>query len=105
MATTEFQPPAGNPPPTDLPGIGESAAKPAPHGKLETTSVERMDQEFMILVMGMIFILTLSLALLMGPVVFWEHSPQVLEDAWRKGFFGFLVVVHPSKLDSQGLVF
>jgi PAS domain S-box-containing protein len=58
----------------------------------EPRGVERMDLEFFILVMGMIFILTLSLALLMVPVVFWQHAPAVLEDVWRKGFFGFLVL-------------
>jgi PAS domain S-box-containing protein len=38
----------------------------------------------------MVLILTLSLALLMIPVVFWQRSTEILEDIWRKGFYGFL---------------
>jgi PAS domain S-box-containing protein len=92
MTKTESLQTGGNLSPPDLPGIGEPDAQPTSPGKSETVAIERMDLEFFILVMGMIFILTLSLALLMVPVVFWEHSPEVLEDVWRKGFFGFLVL-------------
>lgn len=51
-----------------------------------------MDLDLFLLSLGMILILTLSLALLMVPVVFWQRTPEVLEDIWRKGFFGFLAL-------------
>ncbi len=60
---------------------------------LEFGRVERMGLELFFLTLGMLFVLTLSLALLMVPVIFWQRgTPEVLEDTWRKGFFGFLAL-------------
>ncbi len=63
-----------------------------PGSGIDPGRVERMDLELFLLSLGMILILTLSLALLMVPVVFWQRAPEVLEDIWRKGFFGFLAL-------------
>jgi PAS domain S-box-containing protein len=52
--------------------------------------VEKASLELFLLTFGMVLILTLSLALLMIPVVFWQRSTEILEDIWRKGFYGFL---------------
>jgi two-component system phosphate regulon sensor histidine kinase PhoR len=60
--------------------------------EVEPYAVDKLDMEFFILIMGMIFVLTLSLALLMVPFVFYQRAPEVLEDVWRKGFFGFLIL-------------
>lgn len=92
MTTTDSQQPGGKISLADLSGIGKLDFLPTSRGEVEPGGIERMDLEFFILVMGMIFILTLSLALLMAPLVFWQHAPEVLEDVWRKGFFGFLVL-------------
>ncbi len=51
-----------------------------------------MGLELFFLALGMVFVLSLSLALLMVPVIFWQRAPEVLEDTWRKGFFGFLAL-------------
>jgi PAS domain S-box-containing protein len=40
----------------------------------------------------MVLILTLGLAILMVPVVFWQRPSDILQDVWRKGFYGFLVL-------------
>lgn len=70
----------------------EAYSRPWSGEEAEHASVERMDLEFFILIMGMIFVLTLSLALLMVPFVFYQRAPEVLGDVWRKGFFGFLIL-------------
>jgi len=54
--------------------------------------IEKASLELFLLTFGMVLILTLSLALLMIPVVFWQRSTEILEDIWRKGFFGFLAL-------------
>jgi PAS domain S-box-containing protein len=54
--------------------------------------VEKASLELFLLTFGMVLILTLSLALLMIPVVFWQRSTEILEDIWRKGFYGFLAL-------------
>lgn len=92
MTPTDSQQPGGKLSLADLSGFGKPDSLLRSRGEAEPGGVERMDLEFFILVMGMIFILTLSLALLMVPLVFWQHAPEVLEDVWRKGFFGFLVL-------------
>lgn len=60
--------------------------------ELEPRRIERIDLEVFFLALGMIVILTLALALLMVPVIFWQRSPEILEDIWRKSFYGFLVL-------------
>jgi len=82
-------PPAGDPAPG---GTGKPDSRLRSPDEAEPGTVDKMDLEFFILVMGMIFVLTLSLALLMVPLVFWQRAPEVLEDIWRKGFFGFLIL-------------
>src|SRR5712692_3810875 len=63
-----------------------------PGSGIDPERVEKMDLDLFLLSLGMILILTLSIALLMVPVVFWQRAPEVLEDIWRKGFFGFLAL-------------
>ena len=92
MTTSESQQPGEKFSLADLSGISKPDTHLTSRGEVAPGEIERMDLEFFILVMGMIFILTLSLALIMVPVVFWQHSPEVLEDVWRKGFFGFLIL-------------
>jgi PAS domain S-box-containing protein len=70
-----------------------SASVLKPHGPhIEMGQVEKASLELFLLTLGMVFILTLSLALLMIPVVFWQRSTEILEDIWRKGFYGFLAL-------------
>jgi PAS domain S-box-containing protein len=66
-----------------------SALKPSGLS-IELGRVEKASLELFFLTLGMVLILTLSLALLMIPVVFWQRSTEILEDIWRKGFYGFL---------------
>jgi PAS domain S-box-containing protein len=60
--------------------------------KIDLAHVEKVGLEIFLLSLGMMLILTLSLALLMVPIIFWQRSPEVLEDVWRKGFYGFLAL-------------
>jgi PAS domain S-box-containing protein len=70
-----------------------SASVLKPSGpSIEMGQVEKASLELFFLTLGMVLILTLSLALLMIPVVFWQPSTEMLEDIWRKGFYGFLLL-------------
>jgi PAS domain S-box-containing protein len=71
--------------------ISASVLKP-PGPSIEMGQVEKASLELFLLTFGMVVILTLSLALLMIPVVFWQRSTEILEDIWRKGFYGFLAL-------------
>jgi len=51
-----------------------------------------MDLEVFFLALGMIVILTLAVVVLMVPVIFWQRAPEILQDVWRKSFYGFLVL-------------
>jgi len=64
----------------------------SPSPDIGERQVEKRTLELFFLALGMVFVLTLSVALLMVPVIFWQRAPQVLEDIWRKGFFGFLAL-------------
>ena len=70
-----------------------SASVLKPRGRpIAMGQVEKASLELFLLTLGMVLILTLSLALLMIPVVFWQRSTEILEDIWRKGFYGFLAL-------------
>jgi len=94
MKTTASHPISEEPEAADLDTeeAGSPRSRAAPPREPEAGTIDRMDLEFFVLVMGMIFILTLSLALLMVPFVFYQRAPEVLADVWHKGFFGFLVL-------------
>jgi len=59
---------------------------------MEMGRVEKQSLELFFLAVGMVLILTLGLAILMIPVVFWQRSTDNLQDIWRKSFYGFLVL-------------
>ena len=63
-----------------------------PRLSIEAGQVERQSLELFFLTLGMVLILTLGLAILMVPVVFWQRPTEILQDVWRKGFYGFLVL-------------
>jgi PAS domain S-box-containing protein len=60
--------------------------------RINFLQIERAGLELFLLSLGMLLILTLSLALLMAPIIFWQRAPEVLEEVWRKGFYGFLAL-------------
>lgn len=63
-----------------------------PSPPIELGQVEKQSLELFFLTLGMVLILTLGLAILMVPVVFWQRPTEILQDVWRKGFYGFLVL-------------
>ncbi|MGD0127047.1 MAG: PAS domain-containing sensor histidine kinase [Terriglobia bacterium] len=63
-----------------------------PRHSIEPGQVEKQSLDLFLLTLGMVLILTLGLAILMVPVVFWQRPTDILQDVWRKGFYGFLVL-------------
>jgi PAS domain S-box-containing protein len=85
--TQQTEQKAGEVPPPDA----RPASLHSPSGQsIEAGQVEKASLELFVLSMGMVLILTLGLALLMIPVVFWQRSTEILQDIWRKSFYGFI---------------
>jgi PAS domain S-box-containing protein len=63
-----------------------------PQHSIEPGQLEKQNLELFLLTLGMVLILTLGLVILMVPVVFWQRPTEILQDVWRKGFYGFLVL-------------
>ncbi len=74
------------------PGKSAASAFELPRTSIEIGQVEKQSLELFLLTLGMVLILTLGLAILMVPVVFWQRPTEILQDVWRKGFYGFLVL-------------
>ncbi len=73
-------------------GPSAASAFELPRTSIEIGQVEKQSLELFFLTLGIVLILTLGLAILMVPVVFWQRPTEILQDVWRKGFYGFLVL-------------
>jgi PAS domain S-box-containing protein len=74
------------------PAKSPASALARPRPPIEIGQVEKQSLELFFLTLGMVLILTLGLAILMVPVVFWQRPTEILQDVWRKGFYGFLAL-------------
>jgi PAS domain S-box-containing protein len=76
----------------NAPDKGPTEGLQLPRPSIEPSQVEKQSLDLFLLTLGMVLILTLGLAILMVPVVFWQRPTDILQDVWRKGFYGFLVL-------------